>query len=67
VPGFTRQHSLHRLVWFERHDVALEAIHREKQIKRWHRDWKVNLIQAMNPSWGDLYLQNPLADEGEET
>jgi putative endonuclease len=55
VPGFSREHGLHRLVWFEPHATALEAIRREKLIKKWHRDWKVNLVQDANPEWEDLY------------
>ena len=55
VAGFTREHRTHRLVWYEVHGDAYEAITCEKLIKKWHRDWKVNLIQAMNPLWEDLY------------
>ena len=55
VDGFTREHALHHLVWYEVHASAYEAIRREKLIKKWHRDWKVNLIQRMNPRWDDLY------------
>lgn len=55
VAGFTEEHSVKTLVWYEQHDSITEAIAREKRIKRWHRDWKVNLIQAMNPQWDDLY------------
>lgn len=55
VPGFTHEHGLHRLVWYEQHATALEAIRREKLIKKWHRDWKVNLVQRMNPGWEDLF------------
>jgi putative endonuclease len=55
VEGFTREHRLHRLVWFETHGDVVEAIAKEKRIKRWHRDWKINLIQGKNPSWADLY------------
>ena len=55
VDGFTKEHDLKRLVWYEQHVSMLEAIAREKRIKRWHRDWKVNLVQAMNPEWEDLY------------
>jgi len=43
------------LVWFERHESIVAAITREKQIKEWRRDWKVNWIQQMNPDWKDLY------------
>ena len=55
VPGFTTKHRLALLVWFECHESMEAAITREKQIKEWRRDWKVNLIQAMNPEWSDLY------------
>jgi putative endonuclease len=55
VAGFTHEHRLHQLVWYEQHATALEAIRREKLIKKWHRDWKVNLIQRMNPGWRDLF------------
>jgi putative endonuclease len=55
VEGFTKKHGLKRLVWYEQHTSMIEAIAREKRIKRWHRDWKVNLVQAMNPEWEDLY------------
>ncbi|HEY2627577.1 MAG TPA: GIY-YIG nuclease family protein [Usitatibacter sp.] len=57
VDGFTREHRLHRLVWFEAHGDVIQAIAKEKRIKRWRRDWKVNLIQRMNPVWADLYEQ----------
>ncbi len=53
--GFTKTHGLKTLVWYEKHESVLEAMAREKRIKRWHRDWKVNLIQSMNPSWDDLF------------
>jgi putative endonuclease len=55
VDGFSKEHGLDRLVWYEVHATAYEAITREKVIKKWHRDWKVNLIQAANPGWEDLY------------
>jgi putative endonuclease len=57
VEGFTKQHHLHMLVWYEQHESMIEAISREKRIKRWRRGLKVNLIQARNPTWGDLYEQ----------
>jgi putative endonuclease len=44
-----------KLVWFEVHSEIVEAITREKQIKKWNRSWKVNLIQESNPDWRDLY------------
>ena len=55
VDGFSKQHDLSRLVWFEVHENILAAIAREKLIKKWHRDWKINLIQVDNPEWKDLY------------
>ena len=55
VDGFTEEHGVHRLVWYEVHEDVYEAITREKRIKKWNRDWKVNLIQSMNPSWDDLF------------
>jgi putative endonuclease len=55
VAGFTREHDIKRLVWYEQHVSIVDAITREKQIKRWHRNWKVNLIQSMNADGEDLY------------
>ncbi|HKM69258.1 MAG TPA: GIY-YIG nuclease family protein [Stellaceae bacterium] len=55
VPGFTARYSVDRLVWFEAHDSAEGAIRRERQIKEWKRDWKINLIERDNPRWIDLY------------
>ena len=55
VPGFTARYGVDRLVWYETHDNAEAAIRREKQIKEWKRDWKVNLIERDNPDWLDLY------------
>jgi putative endonuclease len=55
VAGFSKDYRVHRLVWFEAHETPIGAITREKQIKKWNRDWKVNLIQAQNPEWNDLY------------
>jgi putative endonuclease len=52
VVGFTKQHGLKRLVYYERHDTIQAAIQREKNIKHWPRAWKVRLIHAMNPNWG---------------
>ena len=55
VPGFTARYGVDRLVWFETHATAEPAIRREKQIKEWRRDWKINLIESENPHWVDLY------------
>ena len=52
---FTKRYGVTRLVWFEQHESIIEAIRREKQIKKWNRDWKINLIQEKNPDWADLY------------
>jgi len=52
--GFTARHGVKRLVWFEVHETMESAIRREKQIKRWHRQWKIELIEKENPSWRDL-------------
>ncbi|WP_188477852.1 GIY-YIG nuclease family protein [Primorskyibacter flagellatus] len=55
VPGFTDRYNLVRLVWFEMHETASEAIRREKALKRWNRDWKTGLIEEVNPMWRDLW------------
>ena len=54
LPGFTARHHVHRLVHYELFGEMAPAILREKQLKRWHRAWKINLINAGNPQWGDL-------------
>lgn len=53
--GFTAKHNVHTLVWFEQHETMVSAITREKAIKAWKRNWKVELIEASNPVWRDLY------------
>jgi len=53
--GFTKKYDVKRLVYFEPHDTANAAIQREKNIKRWSREWKIDLIVKDNPSWRDLY------------
>jgi len=55
VDGFSKQYGVKDLVWYENHSKIAEAIRREKQIKKWHRRWKVELIQKGNPRWRDLY------------
>ena len=54
LPGFTAKYHVHRLVHFEMFGDMARAITREKQLKRWHRQWKINLINAANPDWRDL-------------
>ena len=55
VPGFTRQYGVHVLVYFELHGTMYDAIAREKQLKKWNRSWKVQLIEKSNPDWEDLW------------
>jgi putative endonuclease len=55
VEGFTKEYGVKQLVWYETHADAISAITREKQIKKWNRAWKINLIQKENPYWRDLY------------
>ena len=55
VPGFTTRYGIGKLVWFEIHDTAEAAITREKELKKWRRDWKIRLIEENNPEWADLY------------
>ncbi|WP_043540103.1 GIY-YIG nuclease family protein [Salinarimonas rosea] len=58
--GFTERYGVHRLVWYEGHERIDEAISREKRLKRWRRDWKIRLVEDMNPLWSDL--TPPLSD-----
>jgi putative endonuclease len=55
VEGFTKRYGLKRLVYAERHEDIRDAIHREKRLKHWPRQWKINLIRKDNPDWADLY------------
>ncbi len=54
LPGFTSRYGVVRLVRFEMFDDMPTAIAREKQLKRWRREWKINLIESDNPHWDDL-------------
>ncbi len=54
VPGFTSRYKVHRLVRYELFGDMENAILREKQLKRWHRQWKINLIDSAKPDWHDL-------------
>jgi putative endonuclease len=54
VEGFTSRYGVHRLVRYEFFATMPDAIAREKQLKRWHRTWKINLIESENPRWDDL-------------
>ncbi|MDE3037198.1 MAG: GIY-YIG nuclease family protein [Pseudomonadota bacterium] len=53
--GFTKKYGVHMLVWYEATENIEAAITREKQIKKWNRKWKLELIEKMNPDWKDLY------------
>jgi putative endonuclease len=53
--GFTKKYKVHNLVYYETTDDVESAIRREKQLKRWKRDWKIELIEKQNPEWRDLY------------
>jgi putative endonuclease len=53
--GFTKQYGVDRLVWYEAHENSATALRREKQLKEWKRDWKINLLERDNPHWLDLY------------
>jgi putative endonuclease len=55
VSGFTAKYDVNRLVWFEVYDDPSTAIVREKEIKKWRRDWKIRLIEEENLNWSDLY------------
>ena len=59
--GFTKDHGVQRLVWFEQHATMEQAIIREKRIKKWNRSWKIRLIEEANPDWDDLAIGLGLA------
>ena len=61
VPGFADKYGVHKLVYYEQVDDIRSAIEREKQLKKWSRRWKLQLIESANPYWKDLYdeLQDP--------
>ena len=55
VPGFTRRYGIHRLVYFELWESISDATQREMQLKKWKREWKLVLIESVNPNWRDLW------------
>ena len=55
IKGFTQRYVVHMLVHYEQYENADSAIQREKQLKSWHRKWKIRLIEETNPEWQDLY------------
>jgi putative endonuclease len=57
VLGFTQKYQVHDLVYVEQHETMDEAIVREKQLKKWKREWKIALIEKQNPTWRDLWSE----------
>ena len=55
VEGFTKKYKVSQLVWYERHETAESAIKKERNMKEWKRQWKIELIEKFNPNWWDLY------------
>jgi putative endonuclease len=55
VPGFTRKYRVKMLVWYEQHETRETAFQRERQLKKWNRAWKLELIERFNPTWRDLF------------
>lgn len=55
---FCRRYGVTLLVWYERHDLVIDAIQRETSLKRWKRSWKLALIERLNPDWRDLAEDN---------
>ena len=55
ISGFTATYNVHMLVYYEIHQNYIEAARREKRFKNWPRQWKINLIEQLNPKWRDLY------------
>jgi putative endonuclease len=53
--AFTKRYGVTRLVWYEQYQTVPVAIQRETSLKRWKRDWKIDLVNKTNPEWGDLY------------
>ena len=56
VDGFTKKYNINKLVYFESCNSMEQAIEREKRIKKWNRQWKIEMIEDKNPNWKDLYL-----------
>jgi len=55
VDSFSKKYNLHMLAYYELHENMYSAITREKCLKKWNREWKIQLIEEMNPKWRDLY------------
>ena len=63
LEGFSKKYRLKKLVYFESFNNIKYALRREKQLKNWHRDWKINLIKSLNPNFRDLFENNELDPE----
>jgi len=57
LEGFTKKYKIDNLVYYESTEIIESAITREKQLKKWNRQWKINLIERDNPEWNDLYSE----------
>jgi putative endonuclease len=57
IKGFTKKYNIHKLVYYETTNDIESAIRREKQLKKWNRKWKIELIEKNNPKWRDLYFE----------
>jgi putative endonuclease len=55
IEGFTKKYGVDKLVYFESYDEYWDAANREKRLKKWNREWKIELIEKQNPDWNDLY------------
>ena len=58
IKGFTKKYQVHTLIYYEEFEDINLAIEREKQLKKWKRKWKLDLIEKVNPKWTDLFTQN---------
>jgi putative endonuclease len=57
IEGFTEKYGVHTLVYYEPYTDVYDALTREKRLKKWKRQWKIDLIESVNPDWKDLYLR----------
>jgi putative endonuclease len=57
IDGFTKKYNVTKLVYYELTNQPQDAINREKRLKKWKREWKIELIEKMNPNWKDLYFE----------
>lgn len=57
IKGFTKKYHVHMLVYYETFDDVYRAIQREKELKKWNRQWKIRLIEEENPFWKDLFFE----------